>query len=61
MNCVLKSSQNKAAFLPELLNVIKLLLRKRSLCKRDPGFVKIAMLSGPRTDRKRKVLLHDES
>lgn len=61
MSWILKSSQNKAAFFLELQNVLKLLLRKKSLCKRDAGFVKNAMLSGPSIDHKRKVLLHDES
>lgn len=68
MSWILKRSQNKEAFFHffffhfffELLNNLKVLLRKTLLCNRDTSSVKIAMLSLPSTDKK-KVLLHDET
>lgn len=50
MSWIVKSSQNKVAFFIELLNVTKLLLRKRSLCNGVPAFAKIAVLSDASTD-----------
>lgn len=69
MSWILKRSQNKEAFFHyffiiifflELLNNLKVLLRKMLLCNKDTISVKIAMLSLPSTDKK-KVLLHDET
>lgn len=63
MSWILRNSHNKEAFFffLELLSVLKQLLRKRSLYKRDPVSIKIAMLSGPSTGQKRNIFLCDVS